>query len=155
SVVGLSGASGSYLNQYAYLPFGRIQAAVQQVANPFTYAGQSGLMTDSAGLTSMTNRTYDAALGRFLSRDPLNVAGGDTDLYSYANNDPVNEVDPQGTNPLIVAGALIGAAVGEGTYLVGHAISGESITLGGVVGSAVSGGITGGVIGATGGLGLL
>ncbi|MCS7062621.1 MAG: hypothetical protein NZM04_01000 [Methylacidiphilales bacterium] len=34
-------------------------------------------------------------VGRFLSSDPLGHAS-DTSLYSYANNDPVNAVDPRG-----------------------------------------------------------
>ncbi len=106
STVGLSGSSGSYVNQYDYLPSGQLQSSIQSIENPFTYVGEFGLMTDASGLTSMTNRTYDSQIGRFLTPDPLNVNGGDTDLYSYANDDPVNEVDPQGTNPLILAGAL-------------------------------------------------
>ncbi len=155
STVGLSGAMGTYANQYSYLPYGQLLSSAGSIANPFTFGGQMGLFTDASGLTSMTNRTYDAATGRFLTRDPLSVAGGDTDLYSFGNNDPVNEVDPQGTNPLILAGALIGAGISEGGYLVGSLISGEQVTWGGAAGAAVSGAITGGVIGATGGLGLL
>ncbi len=35
-------------------------------------------------------------LGRFTSRDPIGFAGGDTNLYSYVGQNPVNFVDPSG-----------------------------------------------------------
>ncbi len=41
-------------------------------------------------------RYYDAATGRFLSEDPTKEAGGDANLFRYAGNDPVNNLDPSG-----------------------------------------------------------
>ncbi len=41
-------------------------------------------------------RYYDATTGRFLSEDPTKEAGGDANLYRYAGNDPVNNLDPSG-----------------------------------------------------------
>jgi hypothetical protein len=35
------------------------------------------------------------AIGRFISADPLGIAGG-LNLHGYCENDPVNEVDPEG-----------------------------------------------------------
>ena len=41
-------------------------------------------------------RDYDPEVGRWHSRDPILFAGGDTSLYGYVVNDPVNWVDPSG-----------------------------------------------------------
>ncbi len=35
-------------------------------------------------------------LGRFTSKDPIGFAGGDTNLYSYVGQNPVNFTDPWG-----------------------------------------------------------
>jgi hypothetical protein len=48
---------------------------------------------------------------RWTAKDPILFNGGDTNLYSYAFNDPVNITDPDGKCPLCVAFG-IGAAVG-------------------------------------------
>jgi RHS repeat-associated protein len=40
-------------------------------------------------------RYYDPQLGRFLSEDPIGIAGG-INLYAYSGNDPVNNADPTG-----------------------------------------------------------
>jgi RHS repeat-associated protein len=47
------------------------------------------------GLQYLEQRYYDPAIGRFISADPIGFGGG-TNLYAYADNDPVNEVDPSG-----------------------------------------------------------
>jgi RHS repeat-associated protein len=98
---------------------------------PFQFAGDWGYQSEFAtgpeagtGLQYLQQRYYDPAIGRFVSPDPIAFLGG-TDLYTYAENDPVMLVDPNGLKwrellgglGLIVGGAA-GAAIGEGVGAV-------------------------------------
>jgi RHS repeat-associated protein len=47
-------------------------------------------------------RDYDPVVGRWLQRDPIKFEGGDTNLYAYVGNDPVNYVDPSGLDREII-----------------------------------------------------
>jgi len=61
------------------------------------FQGQFGAYTDNeTGLVLMGHRYYDAGTGRFLTRDPLGYGGG-INLYGFTGNNPVNEMDPDGT----------------------------------------------------------
>ncbi|MAG29655.1 MAG: hypothetical protein CL908_02030 [Deltaproteobacteria bacterium] len=64
----------------------------------------TGYHTDEeSGLQYSGARFYDPSLARFLSPDPIEVTA---DPYAYVGWDPVNRVDPNGTNPWVI-GALI------------------------------------------------
>jgi RHS repeat-associated protein len=63
------------------------------------FGGQWGNYTDpETGLLCLGHRYYDPGTGRFLNRDPIGYAGGEN-LYGYAGNNPINEIDPDGTDP--------------------------------------------------------
>ena len=65
----------------------------------FGYRGELALTGTPLGVY-LRARTYDAALGRFTTRDPLHMPGGLTQPaapYAYAGNDPLNLTDPLGT----------------------------------------------------------
>jgi hypothetical protein len=49
-----------------------------------------------------------------VNSDPTQFLGGSANLYAYAENDPINAVDVDGKNPLLIigGGALIGAGFG-------------------------------------------
>lgn len=42
---------------------------------------------------------YAPTIGRFISADPIGLAGGDENLYRYVDNDPINAFDPSGLGP--------------------------------------------------------
>jgi RHS repeat-associated protein len=64
---------------------------------------------DSTGLHYNTFRYYDPDLGRFISPDPIGLAGGEN-LYGYAPN-PTGWVDPWGWCATAVRGTPAGARV--------------------------------------------
>lgn len=97
NTIGITNAAGKYVNKYAYAPFGQTTVLAAKMANLFTFVGQSGVVQDSAGLFSMGAREYAAALGQFLSQDPLGIGGADWNLRRYVANNPTNLIDPAGT----------------------------------------------------------
>lgn len=76
-------------------------------------------------LINMNGRMYDPVIGRMLSPDnevpdPLNTQG--YNRYSYANNNPLMYIDPDGDNPLLIA-IGIGAIIGGAQYTISVAFS--------------------------------
>src|SRR5262249_48328219 len=56
----------------------------------------TGRENDGTGLYYYRARYYSPQLGRFISEDPLEFAGGDVNLYTYVGNRPTGATDPQG-----------------------------------------------------------
>ncbi len=66
---------------------------------PYTWVGALGVRRDAlTGLYYMRARWYDGSLDRFISLDPIGLNGG-ANLYSYGNNNPIAQVDPEGLYP--------------------------------------------------------
>jgi RHS repeat-associated protein len=63
-------------------------------ANPFRFSTK--YQDDETGLLYYGYRYYQPSIGRWPSRDPAEEMGGGANLYAFANNAPVNEVDPLG-----------------------------------------------------------
>ena len=106
SVVGLADDSGASVTTYLYDAFGTTTATGETSNNPFQFSGREN---DGTGLYHYRYRYYSPEMQRFISEDPIGLSGG-MNYFSYAYNDPINWVDPDGLNP--VAGALGGFAIG-------------------------------------------
>ena len=61
---------------------------------PFGFAG--GLYDPDTSLIRFGAREYYPTSGRWMQKDPLRFEGGQTNLYAYAGNDPVNHADRTG-----------------------------------------------------------
>jgi RHS repeat-associated protein len=85
---------GSIAQRIDYDAFGRIILDTNPGFQPFGFAG--GLYDPQTGLIRFGARDYDPGTGRWTSKDPAGFGGGDTNLYGYVVNDPVNSFDPNG-----------------------------------------------------------
>jgi RHS repeat-associated protein len=115
-------SAGNVVKRVDYDSFGNIiNDTKEDLKIPFGFA--AGLHDRDTGLVRFGFRDYDPDIGRWTGKDPIFFAGGDTDLYGYVLNDPVNLIDPfglefsdilPGIKKAIVEGTKGGAyAVGE------------------------------------------
>jgi RHS repeat-associated protein len=93
----VNATTGEVAQRLDYDEFGKVVADSNPGFQPFGFAG--GLYDPDTGLVRFGFRDYDAETGRWTSKDPLLVAGGDTNLYAYVANDPVNRRDELGLRP--------------------------------------------------------
>jgi RHS repeat-associated protein len=78
-----------------------VNDAYGAVAQPFTWNAAYGYEWDcfaGTGLYHVGAREYDPRTARWLQRDPIDAASGDPNLYRYAGNDPINQIDPDGSD---------------------------------------------------------
>ena len=95
SLRAVADASGNVVKRVDYDSFGNIINDTNPSFDiPFGFA--VGLFDRDTGLVKFGFRDYDPDIGRWVAKDPIGFWGGDTDLYGYCLNDPINWVDPFG-----------------------------------------------------------
>jgi RHS repeat-associated protein len=107
---------------------------------PFGFAG--GLHDRNTGLVRFGYRDYDPNIGRWTAKDPLLFGSGDTDLFGYCLNDPVNLIDPNGK--FGIAGSIFGGITGSISGAITGGLTGGAP---GMVAGFAAGGIAGFVVG--------
>jgi RHS repeat-associated protein len=83
--------SGNVTSSLGYDSYGNITSG--SAATRYTYTGRE--MDADAGLMYYRARWYDPQQGSFISEDPIGFEGG-FNLYTYVENNPVNDMDPFG-----------------------------------------------------------
>jgi RHS repeat-associated protein len=131
-------ATGQIIQQMAYDSFGRVILDTNPAFQPFGFAG--GFYDPDTGLVRFGARDYDAVVGRWTAKDPIGFGGGDTNLYSYVANDPVNLIDPEGELWNYAAGAAAGVATGYAlSQLTGQCYGWKDVLLDAATGATGAG----------------
>jgi RHS repeat-associated protein len=102
SISDMANAAGVAIQHFDYDAYGNIvQKTAVDVDTRFRFTGRE--FDFETGLYYYRARYLDPHTGRFLSEDPSGFASGDTNLYRYSGNDPVNRVDPSGRTSYVPA----------------------------------------------------
>jgi RHS repeat-associated protein len=96
SVSAVTGEHGLPLQNYTYSPFGTCLNVTNDPINNLQFVGRyGGYLDNDTGLTYFWHRWYDSKDGRFISRDPIGIAGG-KNVYGYVQNNAINRLDVSG-----------------------------------------------------------
>jgi RHS repeat-associated protein len=104
NVVALTDSTGTAVERYAYDIFGTptIRDRNGTILGESAFGNRSMFtgrdFIHELSLYDFRNRFYSPELGRFLQPDPVGFNAGDYNLYRYVGNDPVNRIDPLGSD---------------------------------------------------------
>jgi RHS repeat-associated protein len=93
--------TGVVIQRMEFDAFGNVALDTNPGFQPFGFAG--GLYDLDTKLVRFGARDYDAEIGRWTSKDPIGFAGGDTNLFGYVLDDPINYFDLNGLGKIKVA----------------------------------------------------
>ncbi|WP_236546350.1 RHS repeat-associated core domain-containing protein [Anoxybacillus sp. PDR2] len=129
-VIALTDAQGNVVARYEYDTWGQIRSQTGALAteNPYRYAGYQ--YDEETGLYYLIARYYHPTHGVFLSMDP--DPGDSDDIltqngYTYANNNPVMLVDPDGHFVWMAINAGFAAYDGYKAYKSGKGWKGVAV----------------------------
>ena len=84
--------SGAVAAHYQYSPFGNVIRSIGTYANANNFRFSTKYLDTETGFYYYGYRHYDPSTGRWLSKDPLQEAGG-MNLYGFINNSPIGTWD--------------------------------------------------------------
>ncbi len=122
----LTDANGQIANRYDYDSYGQRLNVIESLPlQPYGWKGREWI--PGPNIYYNRARFYDPVLGRFMSQDPLGYEGGDSNLYSFAWNNPRNWNDPKGLSALSDAAAANVAAWSVGCGASAGALAGAQV----------------------------
>ena len=105
----VNAADGTIAQRLDYDTWGNVLFDSNSGFQPFGFAG--GHYDPDTKLVRFGGRDYDPETGRWTTQDPIGHSGGDSNLYAYVYNDPVNEIDPSGYFLQMLVGCLARGAL--------------------------------------------
>jgi RHS repeat-associated protein len=97
----ITDTKGQTVKSIIYSAYGNIIEDTNPNLNiPIAFAG--GLYDKDTKLIKFGYREYDSQIGRWITKDPIDFSGGDSNLYGYVLNDPINFVDPSGEHLITI-----------------------------------------------------
>ncbi len=136
--------SGQVAQELDYDEFGNVVRDSNPGFQPFGFAG--GIYDRDTKLVRLGARDFEPEVGRWTTKDPTLFGGGDTNVFGYVFDDPINLVDPAGTLGLpsfmnvsnVAAGALNGLTLGVSNKLAGvdGSCAGSGYGFGSILGEA-------------------
>jgi RHS repeat-associated protein len=116
SPIKMTDLTGSVAWDDDFTPFGEpLGGAItmSMVTNKFRFPGQ--YYDEETDLNYNYFRNYNPVIGRYVEPDPIGLEGG-FNLYIYALNNPVTQIDPTGTLTVIVHGKYCGYGAKDPTF---------------------------------------
>ena len=92
--------TGAVTGKAEFRAFGERASSSGADASLCGWVAALGVETDPTGFMFMGHRYYSVQLAKFISEDPLGIAGGDFNFRRYCFNDPVGFFDPLGLNSM-------------------------------------------------------
>ncbi len=96
----LTDATGTAVWSAQYAPFGQatinsdVDGDGTEVICNLRFPGQ--YFDAESGLHYNWHRYYEPRSGRYITLDPIGLAGGDVNFYRYVGGNPINRIDPTG-----------------------------------------------------------
>jgi RHS repeat-associated protein len=115
STQALTDSTGAFTTQYTYDPYGQTSSTGSASTNSQQYTGREN---DGTGVYYYRARYYSPGFGRFISGDPIGLAGG-INTYGYVGGNPIGITDPYGlAYQLTISGGVALIVPGTGEVLM-------------------------------------
>jgi len=120
--------SGNTVAHYEYSPFGRLTSATGDKAADFNHRFSTKYQSNTTALYYYGYRYYSAALGRWLSRDPIGERGG-LNIYAFVVNGSVNKYDVLGRFAVapLIGKALLSLVIKTVANAIGYGYVGSKV----------------------------